>query len=264
MYESISKYGFLCLSALVAGMINSVAGGGTLLTFPALVAALGPGGEVVANATSTFALVPGSLAGAWGYRREMRESRRWVELLLVPCLLGGLTGALLLTELPAEWFAQIVPWLILAAAMLFTLQPAISRWIGIEGPVHHPSRVGRIGLVVFQFFVAVYGGYFGAGIGILMISSLSLMGIGDIHRINALKTILAFFINAISVAVFVYKSQVEWRYGFAMMGCAILGGYLGAHTARRMNREVVRWIVVAIGFGLAAYYFYSQYLGGSH
>jgi hypothetical protein len=259
MYDSLEKYAFLGLSAFAAGVINSVAGGGTLLTFPALLAALGPGGEVIANATSTVALVPGSLAGVGGYRREMRENKHWVKLLILPSLLGGLTGSLLLTELPAAWFAQLVPWLILVAAMLFLLQPAISRWVGVGGTDHHPTLLGKVGLVIFQFMVAVYGGYFGAGIGILMISSLSLMGISDIHRINGLKTFLAFCINFVSVVVFIAVDQVEWRYAWAMMGCAILGGYLGAHTARRMNRNVVRWIVVAIGFGLAFYYFYSHY-----
>ncbi|MFL5242079.1 MAG: sulfite exporter TauE/SafE family protein [Gemmataceae bacterium] len=258
MYDSLGKYGLLCLSALAAGIINSVAGGGTLLTFPALLAALGPGGEVLANTTSTVALVPGSLAGVGGYWREMQQSRHWVKLLIGPCLIGGLVGGLLLTRLPTEWFAELVPWLILTAATLFLLQPAISRWIDIGGS-HHPTLISKIGLVIFQFFVAVYGGYFGAGIGILMISSLSLMGIGDIHRINALKTFLAFCINGITVVVFIVQDQVIWHYAVAMMGFAILGGYVGAHTARRMDRDVVRWIVVAIGFGLAFYYFYTQY-----
>src|ERR1700730_10683023 len=133
MYDSLEKYAFLGLSAFAAGVINSVAGGGTLLTFPALLAALGPGGEVIANATSTVALVPGSLAGVGGYRREMRENKHWVKLLILPSLLGGLTGSLVLTELPAAWFAQLVPWLILVAATLFLLQPAISRWVGVGG-----------------------------------------------------------------------------------------------------------------------------------
>jgi uncharacterized membrane protein YfcA len=264
MYDSFGKYAFLGASAFAAGVINSIAGGGTLLTFPALLAALGPGGEVIANATSTVALVPGSLAGVGGYRREMRASKQWVKLLILPSILGGLAGSLLLTELPKEWFAQLVPWLILVAATLFMLQPAISRWVGVGGPDHHPSLIGKSGLVVFQFLVAVYGGYFGAGIGILMISSLSLMGISDIHSINGLKTFLAFCINFVSVVVFIMEDQVEWRYALAMMGCAIMGGYLGAHTARRMNRNVVRWIVVAIGFGLATYYFYSHYFQASN
>lgn len=255
MENPLSQYGLLCLAALAAGIINSVAGGGTLLTFPALAAVLGPGGEVVANATSTVALLPGSLAGAWGYRREMSASRRWMPLLAGPSVLGGLIGAMLLTYLDPQIFAMLVPWLILIATILFLVQPAVARLIGFDGETHHPSWAGRLGLALFQLLVAIYGGYFGAGIGILMISSLTLMGVGDIHRVNGLKTILAAFINGVSVIWFIVKDQVDWRYALAMMGCAILGGYVGAHTARRMNRDIVRWIVIAIGFGLAVYYF---------
>jgi uncharacterized membrane protein YfcA len=250
---------WLCLSALAAGVINSVAGGGTLLTFPALLAVVN---GVVANATSTVALVPGSLAGAWGYRRELRQVSRWLLLLVWPSLIGGAIGALLLTRLKTEIFDALIPWLILVAALLFLLQPTLVHLSGL-GKAQGPPRKGTLAaLAGFQFLVSVYGGYFGAGIGILMLSSLGLMGISDIHQMNALKTILAACINGVAVVIFVIDREVVWWYALLMAASAIVGGYFGAHFARRMNRTFVRWLVSAIGFGLAAHFFYKQVAGG--
>jgi uncharacterized membrane protein YfcA len=263
------EYLLLCLTAVAGGAVNSVAGGGTLLTFPALVAALTkdlPVGSslalafVMANATSTVALVPGSVAGAWGYRGELREVRRWLYLLTAPSLLGGLVGTFLVIQWP-DLFKSLVPWLILAAALLFALQPAITRWTGIGKPQAAPSSWAAAGVVCFQFVIAVYGGYFGAGIGILMLSSLAFLGLSDIHRMNALKTFLAACINGVSTIVFVLSGEVHWPYALAMAVASIFGGYFGARIARRLNRNLVRRTVIAIGFGLAGWYFYSQFVG---
>src|SRR5262249_20369072 len=171
---------------------------------------VGDASQVIANATSTVALVPGSLAGAWGFRREVDAVRQWVRLLALPSLLGGLLGSLLVTRLPPEYFAALVPWLILTATLLFMLQPLITPWFGSGQPHAEPAALPRHAVVGFQFLVGVYGGYFGAGIGILMLSSLSLMGLGDIHRMNAVKTLLAALMNGVSVVVFVAENQVEW------------------------------------------------------
>jgi uncharacterized protein len=243
------------VSAFLAGVVNSIAGGGTLLTFPALMAVVSP---VAANATSTFALVPGSMAGAWAYRREMGASGKWVWLLMTPSIAGALIGTLLVTNLNETYFKHTVPYLILLATLLFMSQPLLSRWVGVG--MHHaaPSRVTLAGIITFQFFVAIYGGYFGAGIGILMLSALSLMGFDDIHRMNALKTLLAAVINTVSVVLFIAYGKVVWQFGLVMAVAAILGGYAGASGARRMNRALVRWIVSSIGLGLSAYYFAKQ------
>jgi uncharacterized membrane protein YfcA len=256
---------WLCLSALAAGAINSVAGGGTLLTFSALLAALTPllgvdEASVVANATSTVALVPGSLAGAWAYRREMHTARRWTLLLLGPSLLGGVAGSLLVTRLDAKYFGTLVPWLILTAALLFMAQPALMKLIRLK-PHAEPAPRTIAAIVLFQFVVSVYGGYFGAGIGILMLSALALMGLPGVHQMNAVKTFLAFCINGASVVVFVLDDKVEWRFAPAMAVSAILGGYLGAHVARRIRPQIVRWFIIAIGLSLAGYYFYRQFAG---
>lgn len=252
---------WLCLTALVAGAVNSVAGGGTLLTFPALVAALSPAhgiqAAVLANATNTVALVPGSIAGAWGYRRKIAETRRWLVLLVGPSLIGGVVGSLLVTRLDPKYFSALVPWLILGATSLLLADSLIPRKKphGTERDTFSGHSV--VGLFLFQLGVAVYGGYFGAGAGILTLSALALMGIGDINRMNALKTVLISCINGISVVIFVVESKVLWSYAVPMAVTAILGGYLGALGAQRVRPLYVRWLVVAIGFSLSAYYFWK-------
>jgi hypothetical protein len=252
---------WLCLSALGAGAVNSLAGGGTLLTFPALIAALATLGlsqaeaAVVANATSTVALVPGALAGGWGYRHEFQPVRKWFDLLAGPSLVGGVIGSLLVTRLHPRYFAALVPWLLLAAAVVFLLDTLLGRKRNQTlRPETHSARAVA-GLVIFQFLVGVYGGYFGAGIGILMLSSLALMGVGDMHRMNSLKTLLNACINGVSVAVFIFEDKVAWRLALPMAVAAILGGYLGARLALRVRPRSVRWAVICIGFGLAIYYF---------
>ena len=258
----IAQLIFLCLAAFVAGAINSVAGGGTLLTFPALTWILGPSAaaSVVANATSTVALFPGSIAATWGYRREMAGQGRWIAPLMIPSLIGSFIGTWLVVTQPEKIFQDMVPWLILAAAVLFLLQPAITKWTGIGQPHAHPSSTTMAGIIGFQFLIALYGGYFGAGIGILMLSSLALMGLGDIHRMNALKSLLASAINGMSVAMFVLNGKVNWNYAIPMIAAGIAGGFVGASVSRKLDKNVVRWIVIAIGFGLATYYFTRVYL----
>jgi uncharacterized protein len=254
----------VCGAALLAGAVNSVAGGGTLLTFPVLIAVLTRrlGDEkiaaVVANQTSTMALIPGIFAAAWGYRRQLKHSQHWLKWLLPPSLLGGLIGGLLVVTFPDQ-FSALVPWLILTAAVLFVLQPQIAKWTGVGIPHQHPGAGTLAASVVFQFFVAVYGGYFGAGIGILMLSSLGLMGLADIHVMNGLKNSLAFAINIMAVAIFLTRGQIDWSLAMPMIGCSIVGGFVGATLAQKIDRRVVRWIVVLIGFSLATYYFWRQF-----
>ncbi len=253
----METYVLLCLTAALAGAINSVAGGGTLLTFPVLFAALGTSAaaSVVANGTSTVALVPGALAALWGYRSELAPVRQWAWRLAGPSLVGGIIGSLLVVEKP-ESFKTAIPWLILTAAVLFALQPAIARWTGIGRPrAEVPPRLA-VAIAVLQLGIAIYGGYFGAGIGILMLSSLGMMGLSDIHEMNALKSLLGALINGVSVVVFAANDCVHWPFALVMGAASIAGGYFGARLARRLNRDLVRAAVVLIGLTLAAYYFY--------
>ena len=247
----------MCGAAFLGGAINAVAGGGTLLTFPALLAILNP---VSANATSTLALFPGSLAGAWGYRRELEEVQPMLARLWLPSLIGGVIGSLAVTRFPERVFESLVPWLLLAASTLMLLQKPIMRWIGAH-PHAEPAASTAAAVVFFQLLVGIYGGYFGAGIGILMLSSLSLMGIADVHRMNALKTILAATMNGVTVAVFMFERIIVWEYALIMAAAAIAGGYLGARGARRLSQRVVRGIVLVIGFSVSGYYIYRRFIG---
>lgn len=256
--DSLLTDTLLCVSATAAGAVNAVAGGGTLLTFPPLETAFRPLGpelaSAAANATSTVALLPGSVAGAAGYRDELRAGRDLVALLLVPSLVGGAVGAGLVVWQPAA-FARLVPWLILTAVVLFAVQQPLSRYLRTHQPDHAPGPLGRSVLVLFQFLVAVYGGYFGAGIGILMLTSLGLMGVSDIHRANGIKTFLAAAINTTTVGVFIWGGLINWPVALVMAVSAVIGGYAGARLARRLKPTVVRSIVMLIGVGLTAYYF---------
>lgn len=246
---------WLAVSAIAAGVMNAIAGGGTLLTFPALMTVMS---ERAANVTSTFALMPGSFASAWGYRKQLGECREWLWILSVPSLLGGAIGSLLLILLHPSIFKMVVPWLVLLAAILFLIQPRLTAWMQRhrrEGP---PTRKTLALIIVCQFFIGIYGGYFGAGIGILMLSSLGFLGLKSIHQMNALKTFLACGMNAIAIAFFIFGGEIHWGYGILMAVAAIVGGYFGARLALRMKPIYVRWIVITIGFTLAAYFFYKQ------
>lgn len=248
---------WLILSAIAAGAMNSIAGGGTLLTFPALMAVL-PTARA-ANVTSTVALMPGSIAGAWGYRKQLAAAWHWVWLLSLPSVAGGAIGSLLLIKLHPGVFRLVVPWLVLLAAILFLIQPRLVSWLRAHRPSGPPTRRSLAIILVCQFLIAIYGGYFGAGIGILMLTSLGFLGLADIHEMNALKTYLAFLINGVSVIFFIFGGEIDWYYGSIMAVAAIAGGYLGARLALLMKPVWVRWIVIVIGFSLAAFFFWKQF-----
>jgi len=257
----------LAVVAFVAAAVNSVAGGGTILTFPALTAILPPDPSrlVVANATSTIGLWPGALAAAWAYRGEREGQPPFTRWLVVPSVAGALVGAWLVVVLPPEWFAAIVPWLILVAAVLFALQPQIvglaARLRGASGA--HAGSEARVNLpaaCILQFLVAVYGGYFGAGIGILMLAMLGLLGLGDIHRLNAVKNVLGTVVNGVAAIFFAVGSfagshAVSWPHAAVMAASAVGGGLAGALIARGLPARIVRRAVALIAFALAGYYF---------
>ena len=255
MHDSPLSLLWLCAAAFLGGAINAVAGGGTLLTFPALLAILNP---VAANATSTLALFPGSLAGAWGYRRELAEVQPMLARLWLPSLIGGVIGSLAVTRFPERVFESLVPWLLLAASTLMLLQKPIMRWIGAH-PHAEPAASTAAAVVFFQLLVGIYGGYFGAGIGILMLSSLGFMGIPDIHRMNGVKAVLAAAMNGISLVIFVFERRVDWRFALPMALASIAGGYLAARVARKLPTQYVRTMVICIGFAVAAYSFHRRF-----
>ncbi|MBM3735464.1 MAG: sulfite exporter TauE/SafE family protein [Acidobacteria bacterium] len=249
------SYPLTAAAAFLGGAVNAVAGGGTLLTFPSLLALISP---VAANATSTVALFPGSLASAWGYRTEVAASREPLKYLFPPSLIGGVLGSLAVIRFPDRVFENLVPWLLLLASCLLLAQKPVARWIGAQ-PHDTPSRSTIAIIVFFQFLVGIYGGYFGAGIGILMLSSLGFMGIPDIHQMNAVKAILAAAMNGVAIGVFVLDGRVNWKFAVPMALASIAGGYLAARVARKMKPGTIRTIVICIGFSVAAYSFYRRF-----
>src|SRR5689334_1890445 len=234
--------------------MNALAGGGTILTFPALIW-IGQA-PVVANVTSTVALLPGALSSFFGYRKEVSGSRRWIEIFILPSIIGGLIGALLLLLTPAKFFALIVPYLILFATALFALQEPLNRRLrrsteaAREFEAHeHKTYISNkwlIGAVMVQFIVAIYGGYFGAGVGILMLATLGLIGLTDIHQMNGLKNALGFSINSVASISFIFSGQVRWSAALVMAIAAIIGGYSGANLARKLGRTFARRAVIVI------------------
>jgi len=235
-------------AAFVAGAINAIAGGGTNVSFPALVwLGLPP---VVANATSAVALWPGSLAGAWGYRRPLRGARPAWFWLIAPSVVGGAIGAWLLVALPSRAFAAVAPWLVLASTALFAGRLLLARRAVASAPEQTPPRLARRSLLaglLVQLLIAIYGGYFGAGIGILMLATLGICGIDDLDVANGLKNLLAAAINGTAVIGFALAGKVEWRIALVMALGAIAGGWAGAHIAQRLPPLVARWSIVAIG-----------------
>lgn len=237
------------LAAFVAGAINSVAGGGTLITFPSLIwVGLA---STIANATSTVAIWPGSLGALWGYRRDLRGLPPATYLLIVPSAIGGIIGAVLLVMTPTAVFDRLIPLLILFATLLFMLQDPVQRAIKTTGKAHAGSKGWLIGALLFQFLVSLYGGYFGAGIGILMLAAFGIMGFTEIHQMNGLKNFLALCINGIAAVYFIGSGMVSWPHALVMAVGAIMGGIWGAGVARRIGPTSVRRIVVAVGFTMA-------------
>lgn len=243
-------------AAFLAGAINSVAGGGTLVSFPTLIW-LGLD-SVTANATSTVAIWPGTVGSAWGYRRELKEVEPRFLAMIVPSLLGGIIGAILLRLTPSSVFDRLVPYLILFATMLFMAQDPVQRALKTGDAATRRSTGWFVGGLLFQFGVGLYGGYFGAGIGILMLAALSVLGLKDIHEMNSLKVVLGGSVNGIAAAYFIFARMVYWPYVVLMAVAAILGGYLGAGTARKLGRDAVRRIVILIGLGMAVSLFVKK------
>jgi uncharacterized protein len=236
------------MAALVAGIVNSVAGGGTLLTFPSLIAAgLSPLG---ANATSTVALLPAALGSMLGYREELGGGRRWAVALAWPSLVGGSLGALLLLRTPSAVFDRVVPWLVLGATALFLAQRPLLRWFrgdAVRADDAMDHRRLTLPILAAQGAVGVYGGYFGAGVGILMLAALGFMGFTNIHRMNGLKNWGGFCMNVVAAAIFAVSGIVDWPVAAIMAIASVSGGYVGSRMAQRMPQTAVRAFVGIVG-----------------
>lgn len=237
-------------AAVIAGAMNSVAGGGSFFTFPALLFTGVP--AIPANATSTVAVWPGSVASAIAYRQRLPPTARLLVPLLVASLAGGITGALLLLHTPQEMFLRLIPFLFLAATLFFAFGKRMTKAGGaLEAGAARPSWTLVSSVAVLQFVTAVYGGFFGGGMGILMLSFLTLLPLADIHAMNAVKTLLGTAVNGVAIVAFVAARVVYWPQGVLMLSGAILGGYGGAHYAQKVNPARVRAAVVVVGFAMS-------------
>lgn len=232
-------------AAATAGLVNAVAGGGTLLTFPSLLlAGLSP---VSANVTSTVALWPGQLSSVWAYRQHIGDERQRAVVLGVPAVLGGAIGALLLLTLPEKAFEAVVPWLILFACALLALQGPIRRAVGHHAAGNHPAA-----LWVIQLLISIYGGYFGAGIGILMLAAMGILLPSSLQHANALKVLFALLSNGTGVLLFALSGKVDFHLAALMAVASLAGGWLGAHVAQRLPPAAMRAFAIAVGLVAAA------------
>ncbi len=245
----------LFVAAVLGGTLNAVAGGGTFITLPALIFTGVP--PVTANATSTVALWPGSVASTGAYRRELAAQRRgFLILLLGTSLIGGILGALLLLGTSQSAFVRLLPYLMLMATVLFTVSPYITKMLrGRSTEKKQQSWLSQVVVAFAQFVIAIYGGYFGGGIGILMLATLAMMGMENIHEMNGVKTLLTTCINGAAMITFIIRGAVFWPQAILMVVGAIVGGYGGAYYARKIEQKWIRIFVMIVGFSMTIYFF---------
>lgn len=248
-FETLWQAVVIFMAAVAAGAANAVAGGGSAISFPALVLVGVP--PVAANATNSLGLWPGSVAAAWSYRRRIGQMGRRTRWLVLPALVGGLAGAWLLINLPAEWFATIAPFLVLGAAASVGVEPATRRWVG-SGRISDSDGVLGAGLLAI-LAVALYGGYFGAGMGIMLLTALGLMGLHDLQHANGVKNLLAVIIKFPAILYFIVVGTVEWRASIIMAVGAIAGGWVAGHLIQKVEAERLRWLIVAVGMLLGLF-----------
>jgi uncharacterized protein len=233
----------LAAAGIGAGVVNAIAGGGTLLTFPALLAVGLP--PVTANATNTLALLPGQISSAFAYRRHLGEERRRAVALALPSLVGGLAGALLLVKLPESTFEAVVPWLIVFACAVLALQEPIRHLVAHGRYGSHPAA-----LWIAQLLIAIYGGYFGAGIGILMLAAMGILLPSSVQHANGLKILFSLLINGVAAIYFLGAGQTSAPEAALVAVAGMIGGFAGAHLAQRLPPRGMR--LFAIGVGLFA------------
>lgn len=246
----------LFFAAILGGTLNAVAGGGSFFTFPALI--FTGVGSITANATSTVAIWPGSVASIGAYRHDLAEQQRsLLFLLLGTSLIGGVLGAILLLRTPESTFVSLIPYLLLGATLLFALSPYVTARLRLR-TIEKTTRISTTTLIVIafvQFVIAIYGGYFGGGIGILMLAALAFMGMDDINKMNAVKAVLASAINGAGVVTFIIAGRVLWLQALVMIVGAIVGGYGGAYYARKIEQRWIRLFVIVTGVALTIYFF---------
>jgi uncharacterized membrane protein YfcA len=245
----------LFFAALLGGTLNAVAGGGSFIAFPALMFTGVP--AVPANATNTVAMWCGLVFSGGAFRHHLNVKRSVLISLATVSIAGGMFGALLLLHTPGETFLRVLPWLMLFAVLLFIFGPYLTK--GSRSTARNPGVRSLLGALFFQFLVAVYGGYFGGGMGFVILAMLTVFGMADIHEMNAFKTVLSSATNGIAVLIFILRHAVYWPQASVMICGAALGGYFGARYSLRLPRPWVRWFVITVGAGITSYFFARAY-----
>jgi uncharacterized membrane protein YfcA len=251
------QHAWLVIASFLAGVLNAMAGGGSFLSFPAL---LGVGVlPIQANATNTVALWPGQFTSIAAYWQDLKANLRLVLPVCSAALLGGVVGAVILLHTGQTTFLHLVPWLLLVASGLFAVSGPVSAWLRGKRVSAEGAKPNLVPLWIAVAVVCIYIGFFGAGAGFLLMTALAVFGIQNFNQVNALKVIATTCANGIAVVTFIVEKQIVWKYCLLMMIAAAVGGYLGAHYARQMNPKFMRALVVLIGLGMAAYFFWRQY-----
>ena len=250
--ENLGHLALLLAAAFTAGALNAVAGGGSFLTLPALVFTGVP--PVIANATGTVALLPGYMAGAWGFKDDMQSPPGLsMKQVVALSLIGGSAGAALLLFTPDATFRKVVPWLLLAATAMFAFGPQLRAWAAGKNAAHATPSVAKA--AAGMLIVAIYGGYFNGGLGILLLALFGLLGQTSLNAMNGMKNLVSALLTAIAVVIYAVGGIVEWKQAIVMMVAATLGGYLGARVARKIAPHVLRWGIVATGLVMAGLFF---------
>jgi uncharacterized membrane protein YfcA len=249
---------WLLLAGLLGGIVNSVAGGGSFITFPALLFAGVP--PISANATNTFASCSGYLSGTYAFRQDLQAHRETLPRFIAVSLVGGIAGAWLLLRTPEQVFREAVPWLLLFAMLLFLfgnrLNAALRR---LAGGHRHASKIGSAALVLLLLAVCIYGGFFNAGLGIVILSYLALAGYTDINTMNGLKLLVSSVVSLVAIVLFVISDVIAWYEGTIVLVGTLAGGFLAAHASRRLPQEIVRGFVVLAGSAITLYFFLATY-----
>jgi hypothetical protein len=253
---NLSNAVLLFFAGLLGGALNSVAGGGSFIGFPSLLFTGVP--AVPANATNTVALWTGLFFSGGAFRHHLKVRRRVLVTLAGVSVAGGICGALLLLRTPGETFLRVIPWLMLVAVCLFVFGPRITRGIRSQ-PTSEPSAKSILAAAFFQLLVAIYGGYFGGGMGFVILAMLTMFGMADVHEMNALKIVLSSATNGIAVVIFILRHAVYWPQALIMIGGAAVGGYFGAHYSLRLPQVWVRRFVIFVGMAMTTYFFVRAY-----
>jgi uncharacterized membrane protein YfcA len=248
----------LFFAGIVGGILNSIAGGGSFITFPALLLVGIP--PVSANATNTFASCSGYLSGAYAFRTELASHRDRLPQFIVFSLIGGIAGAWLLLQTPDSLFREAIPWLLLFAMLLFIFGNRLNRLLAVVGSRHrHASTVGGVLLALLLLAVCTYGGFFNAGLGIVILSYLALAGFDDINAMNGIKLLVSSMVSLMAIILFVVDGVIAWYAGSAVLIGTLVGGYGAAHLSRNLPQRWVRGFVVAAGLSITAYFFFITY-----